>query len=219
MIEDSQTAEQALQSGDIDIFSTSAAHVISDFRDDADDFPMTEQNQYDETNYILIDLDQAGPLQDARVRCALSMAIDRQELIDLTAGGILQVANGLFSPGQEGYLEDNGFNTAQDIDGAKALIDDYKARPARRRSTSPRHARPTAINDQAAELLKGYWDADRRRTPRSTGRRRTSSSPTPCSAIPTFQIYGWRNHAGLDRRQPELLVELRVGAARRRSCR
>ena len=61
------------------------------------------------------------------MRCALSKAIDRQELIDLTAGGILQVANGLFSPGQEGYLEDNGFDTAQDLEGAQALIDEYLA--------------------------------------------------------------------------------------------
>ena len=85
--------------------------VIADFRDVADEFPMPEQDRFTETNYILIDLDKPGPLQDQRVRCALSKAIDRQELIDLTAGGILQVANGLFSPGQEGYLEDNGFST------------------------------------------------------------------------------------------------------------
>ena len=41
--------------------------------------------------------------------------------------GLGTIANGVFSPGQEGYLEDNGFDPAQDIAGAQALIDDYKA--------------------------------------------------------------------------------------------
>ncbi|MBI5087427.1 MAG: ABC transporter substrate-binding protein, partial [Actinobacteria bacterium] len=127
VIEDSETAGAALESGDLDIFSTSSAVVIQEFREQPDDFPMVEQDSLTETNYVLIDLYKEGPLQDARVRCALSKAIDREELNELTEGGIVQVANGLFSPGQEGYLEDNGFDTAQDIEGAKALIAEYQA--------------------------------------------------------------------------------------------
>ena len=103
VIEDSQTEQQALEDGNVDIFSTSAAQVISNMREQADAFPMIEQTDYTETNYLLIDLAKPGPTSDARVRCALSKAIDRQELNDLTAGGILNIANGLFSPGQEGY--------------------------------------------------------------------------------------------------------------------
>ena len=101
--------------------------MIKDFQGDADKFPMAMQDQYTETNYELIDLDKPGPLQDARVRCALSMAIDREEINDLVNAGLPKIANGLFSPGQEGYLEDNGFDPAQNVDEAKKLIDDYKS--------------------------------------------------------------------------------------------
>ena len=89
VIEDSTTAEGALRSGDIDIFSDSNAAVIADFIDDTD-FPMVEQTDFVETNYLLIDTSKPGPYADARVRCAFSMALDRKELIDLTGGGLLE---------------------------------------------------------------------------------------------------------------------------------
>jgi len=194
VIEDSTTTGQALRSGDIDIFSTSSASVISDFTDDTD-FPMTEQSDFVETNYLLIDLNKGGPYADARVRCALSKAIDRDEFLSLTEGGLLKPANGLFSPGQQGYLDDNGFSTAQDIDGAKALIADYqKDHPGPVAITYGHTA--DRIGDQQADLLKGYWSQ--------------IGVDTTVEVIPqdqfitnalfgadNFFIYGWRNHAGL----------------------
>lgn len=195
VIEDSQTAEEALQNGELDIFSTSSAQVISDFREDPENFPMSEQTDFVETNYLLIDLAKPGPTSDARVRCALSMAIDRQELIDLTEGGLTQVANGLFSPGQEGYLEDNGFDPAQNIDGAKALIEEYKADNPGDVNVTYGHT-ATAIGDQTAELLKGYWaeigvNTDIIVVPQD------KFITNALFGDPSFVIYGWRNHAGL----------------------
>ena len=194
VIEDSETAADALRSGDIDIFSTSAALVISDFREEADAFPMIEQDELTETNYILIDLDKPGPLQDKNVRCALSMAIDRQELIDATAGGILQPANGLFSPGQQGYLEDNGGFTDFDPDTAKAMIEEYEA--ANGPVAVDYGTTTSQINAQVAELLKGYWEA--------IGVDFTYTQVPQDSFItnalfgdPGFFMYGWRNHAGV----------------------
>ncbi|MFT3854230.1 MAG: ABC transporter substrate-binding protein [Ilumatobacteraceae bacterium] len=196
VIEDAKTAEQALKSGDIDIFSTSGAQVIQDFRDVKADFPMSEQSQYTETNYILIDLDKAGPLQDARVRCAMSMAIDRQEVNDLVYGGILQIANGLFSPGQQGYLADNGFDTDQNLDEAQKLIDDYKASTGASSIDIHYGATADSLAQQAAELYKGYW---------SKIGIDTTIDVVPQDKIITnallgdsgFYAYGWRNHAGL----------------------
>jgi peptide/nickel transport system substrate-binding protein len=196
VIQDAQTTEQALQDGNIDIFSTSSAQVIADFRTQADKFPMVEQSTYTETNYLLIDLAKPGPTSDADVRCALSKAIDRKELNDLTEGGILKIANGLFSPGQEGYLDDNGFSTAQDLDGAKKLIDGYKAKTGA--TSVDIHYGHTAdrIGDQVAELLKGYWS--------KIGVNTTIDVVPQDQFItlallgdPSFFIYGWRNHAGL----------------------
>ena len=193
VIEDSETAASALQAGDIDIFSTSSAVVISEFRGLPDEFPMGEQDEFTETNYILIDLAKPGPLQDKRVRCALWMAIDRQELIDLTADGILQVANGLFSPGQEGYLEDNGMPTEQDLEGAQALIDDYVAENGP--VTVNYGTTVTAINAQVAELLSGYWE----QIGVTTEIQQVPQDQFITNALfgdPGFFMYGWRNHAG-----------------------
>lgn len=196
VIEDSQTAEQALQDGNIDITSTSSAQVIADFRETPDEFPMSEQSTLTETNYILVDQAKPGPTSDVRVRCALSKAIDRTELIDLTAGGILQPANGVFSPGQEGYLADNGFDPAQDIEGAKALIEEYKT--ATGATSVDVHYGHTAdrIGDQTAELLKGYWNA--------IGVNTTIDVVPQDQFItlallgdPSFYMFGWRQHAGV----------------------
>ncbi len=195
VIEDSETAAEALQSGDIDIFSTSSAIVISEFREMPDEFPMNEQDDLTETNYILINLDKPGPLQDQRVRCALYKAIDRQEMIDLTAGGILQVANGLFSPGQEGYLEDNGIDTSQDIEGAQALLDEYLAETGESSLTVKYGTTVSAINAQTAELLQGYWaeigvDTEIIQVPQD------QFITKALFGDPEFFMYGWRNHAG-----------------------
>jgi peptide/nickel transport system substrate-binding protein len=196
VIEDSQTAEDGLKNGQLDIFSTSSAQVISDFRKDPKDFPMTEQTKYVETNYILIDLSKPGPTSDVNVRCALSMAIDRQELIDLTEGGLTQIANGLFSPGQEGYLDDNGFDTAQNIDAAKALIDKYKKDNNVSNVTVEYGHTATAIGDQEAQLLQGYWSkigVDTKIDVVPQDQFITNA----LLGVPTFFMYGWRNNAGL----------------------
>jgi ABC-type transport system substrate-binding protein len=195
VIQDSETAAEALRSGDIDIFSTSAASVIADFRETPDEFPMNEQSTLTETNYILIDLDKAGPLQDKRFRCALYKAIDRQEQIDLTAGGILQVANGLFSPGQEGYLEDNGVDTSQDLEGAQALLDEYAAENPGVELKVKYGTTVSNINAQVAELLQGYWaeigvETEIIQVPQD------QFITKALFGDPEFNMYGWRNHRG-----------------------
>ena len=50
-----------MRSGDINIFADSNANVIADFVDDTD-FTMSEQDQFGETNYLLIDTSKPGAL-------------------------------------------------------------------------------------------------------------------------------------------------------------
>jgi peptide/nickel transport system substrate-binding protein len=194
VIEDSTTAEGALKSGDIDAFADSNANVIADFLDDTS-YNMAKQEKYSETNYFLIDTSKPGPYSDARVRCALSMALDRQEMIDLTGGGILQPAASVFSPGQEGYLADNGFNPAQDIDGAKALIADYqKDHPGPVQVRYGHTADRTG--DQLADLVKGYWsqigvDTTVDVIPQD------QFITNALFGVPDFNIYSWRQHGGI----------------------
>jgi peptide/nickel transport system substrate-binding protein len=193
VIEDATTAEGALKSGDIDAFADSGGSIIKDVIDDGG-FTVTKQDKYTETNYILVDTAKPGPYADARVRCALSKAVDRQELIDLTGGGLGQPANGVFSPGQEGYLEDNGFDMAQDIDGAKALIADYqKDHPGPIAVTYGHTA--DRIGDQVADLLKGYWSQIGVDTTIETIPQDQFITNALFGA-PNFFMYGWRQHAG-----------------------
>jgi peptide/nickel transport system substrate-binding protein len=194
VIEDSTTAEGALRSGDIDVFSDSNAAVIADFIDDTD-FTIAKQEEFGETNYLLIDTSKPGPYADARVRCALSKAVDRVELIDLTGGGLLKPANSVFSLGQEGYLEDNGFSIEQDIEGAKALIADYqKDNPGTVQITYGHTADRTG--DQVADLLKGYWSEIGVETTVETIPQDQFITNALFGA-PNFFIYGWRQHAGI----------------------
>jgi peptide/nickel transport system substrate-binding protein len=196
VIEDPSTALQALRSGDIDIFTTGYSDVIGQVRDNPDGLESTERNQFVSSTYLLIDLDKPGPLQDKRVRCALSKALDRQELIDLTAAGLPPVANGLFSPGQEGYLEDNGFDPAQDLAGAQALIDEYTAETGQQ-VVVPLGTTVAQINAQSAELMKGYWA--------QIGVETTIAQVPQDQYItnalfgsPDFTMYQWSNHAGVE---------------------
>ena len=193
VIEDSAVASDALQSGDIDVVTTSAGRTIADYVDNPD-FTLNLQEEFGETNYLLIDLDKEGPLQDARVRCALSMAIDRQEIIDATSGGILEPANGVFSPGQEGYLEDNGLPIEQDLDGAAALIEEYESETGQDVTVNLGHTPPNNVV-QTAELLMGYWteigvDVTDQTVPQS------DLITLALFGDPAFQIFIWRNHAG-----------------------
>ena len=164
-------------------------------KDQADTYPMGIQDTYTETNYGLIDLAKPGPTQDVRIRCAMSKAVDRQELIDLTAAGLPKMANGLFSPGQEGYLDDNGFDPSQDIEGAKALVAEYQKD----------HPGPVSVQlgttvdriaSQQADLIKGYLKA--------VGIDATVVNVPQDQYITLallgdkqFYAFGWRNHGGI----------------------
>ena len=57
-------------------------------------------------------------LQDQNVRCALAYAYDAKTVNDSINQGVNQLANGPFSPGQVGYLEDTGY-PFQDMAKAK----------------------------------------------------------------------------------------------------
>jgi peptide/nickel transport system substrate-binding protein len=195
VIEDSETAAEALQSGEIDIFATSSGRVINDFQQMGDEYSISLQDKLTETNFILIDQSKKNALADRRVRCALSMAIDRQELIDATDGGVTQPANGLFSPGQQGYLEDNGLVMEQDLEGAAALIEEYESETGQQAVVNYGHT-PTRANDDEAELLLGWWDeigVDAHDTPVPQDQFITLA----LFGDPIFEAFGWRQHAGV----------------------
>lgn len=193
VIPDSQTRGDALRAGDVDLIATSDGQVIADFLD-AGEFPVVEQSEYGETNYIMFHLSKAGPLQDQRVRCALSQAVDKEDLIDTVAGGILEPANGPFSPGQEGYLADNGA-LPYDVDAASAAIAEYEAETGTQ--VKILYSTTTANTSLlTAQYLQDAWA----QIGVDTEIAQIEQSKLINNALfgdAAFDAFGWRNHAGL----------------------
>jgi peptide/nickel transport system substrate-binding protein len=195
VIEDSEIAVEALQSGDVDIVTTSNGRATSTIQALGDEFTVTVQDDYVETFYVLPDLDKQGPLQDRRVRCAMSMAIDRQEYVDATSNGFNTVANGLFSPGQQGYLDDNGLLVEQDLDAAADLISDYEEETGTDVAFTLGHI-PSNVVVQGAELLLGWWsevgiDVETQAVPQN------DFINLAAFGTPEFELFLWRQHTGV----------------------
>jgi len=196
VIADELTRKSAFDAGQLDLMPTDNGENIKKFRADGQSGKIgyLEQSQLGETFYILLHVGQAGsPLQDKRVRCALLRATDKKTLAETTGAGVFPLANGLFSPGEQGYLEDNG-NPGYTPDEAKKLMDEYiaeKGKPKLIYSTVPDQ---TAL--QAAELTVGWWKA----AGADVTIQQIEQSKLITNALlgdDAFNAFGWRNHAGL----------------------
>ena len=195
VIEDPQTSVEALDAGDIDLFATTNGLAITDAQERDDEVSVTVQDTFVDSYYLLIDLSKPGPLQDRRVRCAMSLAIDRDEFNDATSNGFDPSANGLFSPGQQGYLADNGLSMDQDLDTARALIADYESATGTDVQFTLGHTPPNAIAF-GAQLLEDWWssigiDVDDRTIPQS------DLIDQALVGAPDFEVFLWRGHAGV----------------------
>jgi peptide/nickel transport system substrate-binding protein len=192
VIIDGQTRGQALKAGDVDLIHTSDNNVIKPFSTDSA-FNYSEQNRYGETNYIMFHLAKAGPLQDQSVRCALWQAIDFDDAVEVLASGFADVANGPFSPGQEGHLANNG-SLPYDPDAAAQAIAAYEAQngPVVINYSST----PTASNLAQAQYLQEVWGA----IGVDVNIDQVEQSTLITNALlgsDNFESFGWRNHAGL----------------------
>jgi peptide/nickel transport system substrate-binding protein len=191
VIPDSQVRGQALRSGDVDMLATSDSLVVEELSSDPN-FGYVNQDQFSETNYLLFNLTKPY-LQDRNVRCALLQAIDPIDFIDVVAGGAAQPSNGPFSPGQEGFLDDNG-RLPYDPDAAADAIAAYEAENGPLRiniSTTP-----TVTNLTGAQYLSAVWG--------DVGVEVTIDQIEQSTLInnalfgdESFDVFAWRNHAGL----------------------
>ncbi len=194
VIEDAPTREKALEAGDVDVISTDRGDTIVNFRKQKDQFPMIELSQLGETFYELFHVDQA-PFDDQNARCAFAAAIDKQGLEAATGGGIHQIANGPFSPGQEGYLADNGSQPFDPVK-AKAFVDAYKKAHGGQAPTTSLQTVTDQIALTAAQFVQQNLQ--------DVGFKITAVKQVEQSAYITaallgakdFQAFAWRNHAG-----------------------
>jgi peptide/nickel transport system substrate-binding protein len=192
VIPDELTRANALESGEIDMMPTDNGENFAKFKDDGD-FTFLVQDQRVETGHILLHSGQEGsPLQDQRVRCGLAAAVDPEIIANQIHQGSFPVANGPFSPGQQGYLEDTG-NQGYDPEKAKELIAAYTAengQPTVRISTTT-----DATTFRTAQLIQQWWqDAGV-----NVEVNQVEQQKLILDALlgdPGFNAFSWRNHGG-----------------------
>jgi peptide/nickel transport system substrate-binding protein len=191
VIVEDQVGAQALESGDIDIFATSDPTVVGEFVDRTD-FVTLQQDVRTETNYTMFHL-TIPQLKSREVRCALVQAVDKQDFIDTIFGGFSRPANGPFSPGEDGYLEDTGL-PEYDPDAARAAIEDYEAKNGP--VTINYSTTPTGTTKAIADYFQAAWD-DIGVDVTQTAIEQSVLITNALLGSPDFEAFGWRNHAGL----------------------
>ena len=193
---ENQTRDNAIVSGDIDITHMDSGDSIEGLREAADQgtINLFEIDQRQETGYILINVgDPNTAVNDVRVRQAMAYAFDHVVENQSRNAGIFEIANGPFSPGSIGHLEDTGFPEF-DLDAATALIEEYEsetgqeAEIAYKTTTDP-------FNLQTAELYRGFWEAAGMTVTLDQIEQGEFISQ---ALVGNFEAFGWRNHGGFD---------------------
>ena len=159
MIVDSQVRAQALESGDVDMIATSDDNVVVDYVDNPD-FPMVLQDAVRRDELLAVAPHACRRSTTATCAARCQQAIDKADYIDVVYGGFGEPANGPFSPGQEGYLDDNG-GPEYDPEAAAAAIEEYEA--ANGPITINYSTTPTASNLTRAPVPRRRVGRDRRR--------------------------------------------------------
>ncbi|HEY5695904.1 MAG TPA: ABC transporter substrate-binding protein [Acidimicrobiales bacterium] len=194
--DENQTRDNAIISGDIDITHMDSGDSIERLRQEADNgtINLFEIDQRQETGYVLINSsDPNAAVSDVRIRQAMAYAFDHVVENQSRNAGIFEIANGPFSPGSIGYLDDTGFPEF-DLEQATALVDEYEsdtgqdATIAYKTTTDP-------FNLQTAELYRGFWEAAGMTV---TLDQIEQGEFITQALIGNFEAFGWRNHGGFD---------------------
>ncbi len=118
-ISDAAAQVAALLAGDVDLFPrVSAARSLAQFRADKR-FQVLVGGSRAKT--IVAINNKKKPLDDVRVRRAIAMAIDRQQVVDGVADGFGTPIGSFYVPGAPGYVDLTAVN-AYDPDRARALL-------------------------------------------------------------------------------------------------
>jgi peptide/nickel transport system substrate-binding protein len=118
LIPETATRVAALQAGEVDFITTVSPDLV-DILDAEGALRVDTVSVY---NFMLIYFNtNTGITQDARVRQALSLAIDREAIAEALWGGRVRVMNDYFLPGEFGYDAERP-NFAYDPERAQALL-------------------------------------------------------------------------------------------------
>ncbi len=192
--EEDQTRARSVLSGEVDMTHTDRGPDIETLRDAADSgqLQLFEMDDRQGVTYGLINVAADSPLQDVEVRRAAAMAIDQEFRNQSRSAGIFEIANGPFSPGTPGYLEDTGF-PAYDPDGAREIVDAYEAENGPIQISYRTTADPD--NLQTVELVASNLED----VGIEVSIDQTEQGEFIQQAVlGNFEIFTWRNHGGVD---------------------
>jgi len=147
---DPNTKLLAFKNGDID-WCDIGFSLYGQYKDDPDFVGNTYPYLPLGLQFVNMDL-RDEKLRDLRVRQALSLAINRQELIDTVLDGQGQAASGFLTPQIPGF-DDAAEAFAYDVDKAKELL--AEAAP----DGLKLQFKTRALFATVAEALQGYWKA------------------------------------------------------------
>ena len=146
-IPDTQQAINALDSGEVNALVSANTRDIhgplTDLRDGGT-INLLVTDDHAQVNYLLLNNSKA-PFDDERMRRAVAMGTDREELSDLTSEGIAPIASQPFPKGDMGYVENPGYPEF-DPDAARALVDEYVADGGRADVTITTTPDPTLLS-------------------------------------------------------------------------
>lgn len=198
IITDARTAQSAMEAGELDVLTTASNEVRYALEDD-DRFSLITMQEFGETSYVMLSLAQPGPLQDQRFRCGLSAATDQAALEKLAGvrpdDAETLRANGLFSPGQQGYLADNG-HQSHDLARAKELIAEYVAATGGSRPRIVYTTSQDATSSATAEALQAMW-GDAGVDVEILPLEQSTFINNALLGDPSFQAMGFRLHGGI----------------------
>lgn len=124
VIPDENTLVQAYLNDEIDVIDLSAAVSPAAMPSlEAAPNTMIETMISADRQYMITNLDKE-PWSDVRVRQAVAMAVNRQEMVDKAHKGYAEVAEGFYTPAVSWAYTDDFKLPAFDVEGAKQLLDD-----------------------------------------------------------------------------------------------
>jgi peptide/nickel transport system substrate-binding protein len=129
VVVDDTSRSSALRTGDLDIMQTGSATELAQFKEDVAggaEYQVFEATT-GETSEVLVQTNgMAAPFDDVDARRALSYATDKDEFIEVVAGGRYEPANGPFAPSSPWYIETD--YPQYDPVKAQELVDKVKAK-------------------------------------------------------------------------------------------
>jgi peptide/nickel transport system substrate-binding protein len=196
-----------LKSGQFDVMHTANADSISQLKDD-DSLRTIYTNRYGDTSYIMLNnatgttIDPEGknaksPLLVLECRKALAEALDQDRWVEERAAGLSTGANGPFTPGAIGYLEDTGYPKF-DVAAAQKDMDTCLQKTGTPNIDFNFNTTNDPFNVESNELVISMWkDAfgdkiQTKITPIEQGQY------IGLALTGDFQAFSWRNHSGLD---------------------